>query len=454
MTQVGAVGTMSVGGMRRGVRRPWPKPRTLPAFVTVVLAMVVLTYVWRVQDLYPILASLQVPILGSLTAIGWFVYSGNTARLRVLWDDSVMRAATLTVVVMIVGVPFSVYQGMSFRFIIDDHIRTFAATAVLAIGLRSFADVERSVLAHVIGAGLFGWLTYTRFDIGAEGRLGDLPYYDANDMGLLMVMAIPLAMHFARRRPGGSGLLRLVMLPVLVLCVLAIVKSGSRGAFIGLVGVGLTLLFTYRVVRWQHRLLGVIVAVALLVAFGGESYWALMKTLLNPSADYNWSGGSETGRMEIWKRGVGYMLSNPLLGVGVRCFSVAEGTLSAQAAQQAIGIGFKWSTAHNSFVQIAGELGISGLVLFVSMLGAAFGKLWRIGRLRPGRDLHLQARVSLAQSLLASLVGFVLTGFFLSMAYGAVLYLMLGQVVALSLALDREAAAGAATKDAVRMARS
>src|SRR5690606_35149757 len=120
--------------------------------------------------------------------------------------------------------------------------------------------------------------------------------------------------------------------------VLAIVKSGSRGAFIGLIGVGLAMLFTYRVVRWQHRLMMTLAAVGLLAVFGGNTYWALMKTILNPTADYNWSGGSETGRMEIWKRGMGYMAANPLLGVGVRCFSVAEGTLSERAAQQAIGI--------------------------------------------------------------------------------------------------------------------
>src|SRR5690606_15321749 len=140
--------------------------------------------------------------------------------------------------------------------------------------------------------------------------------------------------------------------------------------------------------------------VVLLMTFGGETYWSLMKTMLNPSQDYNWAGGSETGRMEIWKRGVTYMAGNPLLGVGVRCFSVAEGTLSPQAAQQSIGIGFKWSTAHNSFVQIGAELGVGGLLLFCAMLASSFRQLWRIARLRPRGDLRLQTRVSLAQALI------------------------------------------------------
>lgn len=438
MTQAADVSVIPVGAARR--RRPpsTSAPRPLSTGVTVVLAIVVLTYVWRVQDLYPVLASLQVPILGSLSALGWFVQSGKASRLRQLWRDPILRAATLMLALMVVGVPFSLFKGLSFSFIVDDHIRTFAAMTVLALGLRTFADVERSILVHVLGAAMFGWLTYTRFDVGAEGRLGDLPYYDANDMGLLMVMAIPLVLHFARRRAGGSSLVRLAMPVVLLLCVLAIVKSGSRGAFIGLVAVGLTMLFTFRVVRLHSRILTVVLGVSLMTAFGGETYWALMKTILNPSQDYNWSGGSETGRMEIWKRGFGYMAGNPVLGVGVRCFPVAEGTLSAQAAQQSIGIGFKWSTAHNSFVQIGAELGVGGLLLFCAMLANALRQLWRIARLRPRGDLRLQTRVSLAQALIASMVGFVLTGFFLSMAYGAVLYLFVGQIVAFGHVMTRE----------------
>src|SRR5690606_14550107 len=174
------------------------------------------------------LAAVQVPILGSLSALVWFFSSGGSSRLRRLWRDPILRCATLMLALMVVGVPFSLYKGLSFSFIVDDHIRTFVAMAVLALGLRSFVDVERSVLVHVLGASMFGWLTYTRFDVGAEGRLGDLPYYDANDMGLLMVMTIPLVLHFLRKRPGGSMLVRLGMPVVLLLCILAIVKSGSR----------------------------------------------------------------------------------------------------------------------------------------------------------------------------------------------------------------------------------
>src|SRR2546426_7538451 len=36
----------------------------------------------------------------------------------------------------------------------------------------------------------------------------------------------------------------------------------------------------------------------------------------------------ESGRIEVWRRGVGYMLQSPILGVGPDNFQTAEGRLS------------------------------------------------------------------------------------------------------------------------------
>src|SRR5258708_33328068 len=93
--------------------------------------------------------------------------------------------------------------------------------------------------------------------------------------------------------------------------------------------------------------------------------------------DYNHT--SETGRMQIWSRGIGYMLANPLLGVGPNNFPAAEGTLSPLAERQQYGIGVRWNAAHNSFVQIGAELGLPGLTLFVAVIASAFAALRRSG---------------------------------------------------------------------------
>ena len=62
-----------------------------------------------------------------------------------------------------------------------------------------------------------------------------------------------------------------------------------------------------------------------------DHYWRADGTITSDS-DYNHT--SETGRMQIWSRGIGYMLANPLLGVGPGNFPSAEGTLSPLAERQ------------------------------------------------------------------------------------------------------------------------
>ena len=57
----------------------------------------------------------------------------------------------------------------------------------------------------------------------------------------------------------------------------------------------------------------------------------------------------------------------------------AEGKLSPFAARQQLGIGVRWSAAHNSFIQVGAELGIPGLVLFLGIIASAFGALRRSG---------------------------------------------------------------------------
>jgi O-antigen ligase len=156
-------------------------------------------------------------------------------------------------------------------------------------------------------------------------------------------------------------------------------------------------------------------------------------------ADYNRT--EETGRMQIWRRGVGYMLQFPVLGVGPNNFGAAEGTLSPFAERQQFGRGVKWNAAHNSYVQIGAELGIPGLVLFIGMITSAFRALRRTNR-RVGVIDEPHSGPELTQAITASLIGFVVGAFFLSLAYSEMLYTLL----ALTVALEKVAAGPAASQ--------
>ncbi|OLB89666.1 MAG: hypothetical protein AUI15_25805 [Actinobacteria bacterium 13_2_20CM_2_66_6] len=296
---------------------------------------------------------------------------------------------------------------------------------LVAATTRGPADLRRLVWLQVVGLTLFSLVTLARAHVGEGGRLRTTEYYDVNDLATLIVCTVPLVLYLWRRPTGPWG--RTLVAGATLVLILTLGKTGSRGGFLGLVAVAGYLLLRFSAMSRVKRASAVAVLVILFGALANEAYFERIETVLHPKSDYNWSGHSETGRMEVWKRGMGYMLSHPVLGVGARAFGVAEGSLAPEARERGrYGHSFAWTTAHNSFIQVGAELGVPGLLLFVALLVGAWRMLVSVRRRAAGE------RAVLAQVLTASLLGFVVTAFFLSQAYTAYLYLLIGLGVGLA----------------------
>ena len=263
----------------------------------------------------------------------------------------------------------------------------------------------------------------SRFEVGAgDGwRLGHLYYYDANDFAVLAVTAIPLGLYFIQF--GRTRLARFAAALALGVLFLGFLRSGSRGGFIAFLAVIAFVVMRYRTIALRVRLLTTAVVVLAFLGFATDKYWDQMTTI-GSDTDYNMT--EESGRINIWRRGVGYMMDNPVFGVGPNNFQVAEGTLSPFAWRAQMGRGVRWNAAHNSYVQAGAELGVPGLLLFLAVIGSTLRTLRRTGR-RQGEDGRLSS------ALTASLVGFVVGAFFLSLAYSEMLYTL----VALAIGLDK-----------------
>ena len=106
------------------------------------------------------------------------------------------------------------------------------------------------------------------------------------------------------------------------------------------------------------------------------------------------------------------------------------GVCSVHLGQQ-YGIGVRWNAPHNSFIQVGAELGVPGLVLFVGMIASTFVALRRLVRRRPAPIEASPASRALIQALTASLIGFVVGAFFLSLAYSEILYTLVALTVGL-----------------------
>lgn len=414
-----------------------PSPPVSPFQLAV--GLMILTYVWRIQSIYPQLQQFKILMVATIAAIGLaFLDSGVRTRLSLL-NHRIMKLIFFLLGLMLLGIPFALLPSWAFHFLTQDHIKTVLMAIVIALAIRSFVDVERLVIVCVGGAVLYTFeaISYVRSGnswnwLGAATvGLGDnLFYYDANDFAMLVVMTIPLAAYFLRRT--DNLLLWLFGLGSFGVLVYAVVESGSRGAFLGLIAVGIYLLFGFRMLPKKIRLGLAGTMLAGLLVLGSTDYWERMASILEPTEDTNWN--YETGRRQVWKRGIGYMMSNPVLGVGAGNFEKAEGFLAEEASRQQFGRGWKWSAAHNSFVEIGAETGVVGLVAFLALIWISIKEMRKISARTRDGPRRVADQAGMAQALVGSMVGFCVAGFFLSQAFSTYLYtilaLMAGMVFA------------------------
>jgi O-antigen ligase len=389
--------------------------------------------VGRLHELVPALLLLKPTlIVAGLSLTLYLLQQTGLRRMELLRSRTTTCLLWLTVWVAL-SVPGALNQGIAFE-LFRGFVEIVVMSLVLAGSVRSLRDVERLMLVYFAATVVYAAVMLSRYQLGADswrlGRLytvGNTGTYDANDFATLIVTAMPLGLYFvlARRRLLVRGL------ATAGLAVLAVgqIRSGSRGGFLALLVVAAFVLLRFTTVPARARVAGLVLILAVVFTAASDQYWTQMQTILNPRADYNTT--ADQGRLKIWERGLTYMATHPLLGVGAGNFQVAEGTISPLARLQERGIGVLWGAAHNSFVQVGAELGIPGLLLFVGLIASAFASLRRVGRnaLRSGPSAMGASR--LAQSLTAALIGFVVGGFFLSLAFSDMLYALVGLTLAL-----------------------
>jgi O-antigen ligase len=405
--------------LRVATERPWD---LLLACVAVYLA----TSVGRVHQLFPILTPLKLVFVSAALAIALYMADQVGPRAFTRLRGPTTTCVLGTLVLMALSVPGALYPGRAFVLLADTFVKTVILYMLIVGCVRSVRDVERLTFAYFAAVVIFALVVVMRFRVGGnDWRLADLYFYDANDFATLAVTAIPLGFYFimspgkvGRRAAGALGLV-----PLLI----AFVWSGSRGGFLALLAMLAFMLVRYSAVAVKWRALGIAIAVIALVATASDRYWTQMTTIVNNEDDYNRT--EEGGRIHIWRRGITYMLTHPLLGVGADNFAVAEGTISPLAIRQEYGMGLKWTAPHNSYVQVGAELGIPGLVFLLGVIGSAFRVLRRVGRPRTAH--RARQSLQLAQALASSLVGFAVGAFFLSLAYSEILYALAALAVAL-----------------------
>ncbi len=354
-----------------------------------------------------VLAVIRAPMLLSVTALILLFLDRGPWRPGDLTRHWIPKATGLLALIALGSIPFGIYQGKS----LDTFNEVLSRTLLIALMVWAVARTEKGALfitrtltLSIIVAAMLAFI------LGREdntGRLAGGYSYDPNDIALMGVTGIPLVIWWALDKRNKYRFLILAALPLLFQVV---IKSQSRGGFLGLLAMTAGfLLIGLGPVDKRVKKAGIVVGllIVMTIPFFPTSYLTQMKTITSDD-DYNQT--SISGRKEVWKRGFGYALERPLFGVGLGNFASAEGRSDVSTERAEQNKGFKWSTAHNSYILVLAELGFIGGSCFAILIFGSIIALFRHHRAGSRKDL-------LPPFFALAMIGFAASAFFLSWAY-------------------------------------
>ena len=180
---------------------------------------------------------------------------------------------------------------------------------------------------------------------GAVGQYGH-----PNSLGGVSLGSMPFVIFLFR--PLRSWLLRLALLAVATTSMICVIYSGSRTSYIGLFALLAWIWFHQkRKMRALVMFLGVGLAVLPIIP---DQYINRFRSIGGHEAE----GGSKVARIQILKDAIVVFQQNPL-GVGVGSFPVVRHRLFGREQD-----------THNLYLEIATNLGVQGVIVFVGFVAA------------------------------------------------------------------------------------
>jgi probable O-glycosylation ligase (exosortase A-associated) len=190
------------------------------------------------------------------------------------------------------------------------------------------------------------------------------PYFmgDGNDFAWWLALALPLAFSLAVGK--RSWLLRGIGVAGTGACLLGIMGTGSRGAFLGIAG---AFMYGWLFVSKKKTVGAVFVgAVALVMVIAAPAgYFQRMNTVTEYEKD-----NSAQARIQAWKAGLHMAMDHPL-GVGAGNFPSVHGRFYMPSDENnRVGWGGRrWANAHSIYFKVLGEYGFPGLLMLLITIG-------------------------------------------------------------------------------------
>lgn len=415
---------------------------TVDPFRNVLFVLMVMT-ISRVHQHFGFLRPFRPALVLVLLACMYAYLNPRFLSIGSIFKTTNAKVIAGLAIISCLSIPFGISMGASAKFFIEEYSKVLLFGVLVLLGIRHSRDLYRMIWSFVIASGFLAWLSIFVFRMRtARGddfvRIQSGYSYDSNDIGVVAILGLCLTLLTFQVAKGKGKLLSVIIILALGM---TIGRTGSRGAFVGLLAVGGAMLVLLKNVSLDKRLGFMIVTMFGLAIAAPPGYWDQMKTIFTPTVDYNWT--SETGRKEVMLRGLSYMMRNPVSGIGIDNFGRAEGLLSERASERELDpslAGVKWSAAHNSFLQAAAEMGLPGIILFSLLVFGSIVQCMRIRKRMPKHwyqgDQEERFLYYTSVYLPVALFGFAIGGFFVSFAYLDPIYVLAAFVAGLQASVD------------------
>jgi O-antigen ligase len=401
----------------------WNSLKRQPASFWFVLIYLFFEYV-RPQQIYEAMLGPPYALIAIILALVAFLIERRTFRFQMP-----ERLLTIFTLVVLASSVTAFEPSISFSY---KNLSLYFGWVIIYLLIANSLDTEERFFLFVLFFLLysfkmsqFGTRSWAGFGFGfdAYGPPGAPGFFkNSGEFGIQMCIFLPIVVAFILAlKEYWPRWVRWVAWGIAGTAVTGIVASSSRGALVGLAAVSLWMLLKSR-----HKFRGL----AAIVAFAAVVYRI---TPPEQKARFQDIGhdASSISRTTNWKNGLEIMNQYPVLGIGYANWR----------KYHAINYGTEL-LPHNIFIEAGAELGYLGLAAFLALIWCTFvvnSRTRRLARQFPDESRFISR---MADGLDGALVGFLVSGFFVTVLYYPFFWINLAMTVGLNNAAVKTFAQG------------
>jgi len=244
-----------------------------------------------------------------------------------------------------------------------------------------------------------------------------------DDYAVVISAAIPFTFFLYQQQKLNKSKIFYALLTVLL--VAAVILAFSRGGWVTLIGISALIIFfsTHKIRTAVLMLIVVIIVLNILPPEFADEF----NTISTET-------GTATQRFELWRGAFRMFLDHPIIGVGMMNFPGVYGRFYMPENPTT----FHWITVHSIYFQLIAEMGLLGVIFFISIVYWIIKDNLIIQKKLKSVDQIYSFPYAISQGLTISILGYLLGSAFLSMLYYPPLYIIAALTVALRNIAEKE----------------